>query len=143
MRRLLMLARADSVGKQPNGACYLHVSGYIDALGYGGISAGGFQRAIPPAYYAEAHLFAYYLNQGSQAAQLGLRRLPLHNPYLAPAGALVVVRAGTPGTHHPTAGDIAVADGAGHFYNGGEMSYGGSDTFFPGNTYVVGIFVPR
>ena len=32
-----------------------------------------------------------------------------NNPYNAPRGAIVVVKAGTPGTAHPVAGDIAVA----------------------------------
>jgi hypothetical protein len=34
-------------------------------------------------------------------------------------------KAGSPGTHHPTAGDIAIADGHGNFYNGGMMGYSG------------------
>jgi hypothetical protein len=143
MRRLLAVARMASAGKPLDGFCYLHVATYIDQVGYGGIPAGGFAAAIPTAYRAEAHQFADYLNQGQQAAHLGLRRLALTNPYAAPAGALVVVRAGTPGTHHPTAGDIAVAGGDGHFYNRGEMGYGGAQHFPAGNSFVLGIYEPQ
>ena len=63
-------------------------------------------------------VWADYLNKDGNAARLGLSNLKLDNPYNAPAGALVVVRAGTPGTANPTAGDIAVASGSGDFYNG-------------------------
>ena len=52
------------------------------------------------------------------AARLGMVNLNLDSPYKAPGGAIVVVRAGTPGTVNPTAGDIAVASGGGDFYNG-------------------------
>lgn len=142
MRRLLDVARAGSAGKPIDGFCYLHVSTYIATVGYGAIKPGGFQAAIPPAYYAEARMFAAYANRGANARRLGLQRLPITNPYLAPPGAIVVVRAGTPGTHHPTAGDIAVVGGSGHFYNGGEMRYGGPGKFPPGNDFVLGIYVP-
>ncbi|MBA3948060.1 MAG: hypothetical protein H0X37_26365 [Herpetosiphonaceae bacterium] len=143
MQRLLAMARADSVGKQPDGLCYTHVGTYLEQVGYGGIVVGGFAAAIPAPYWNEAHQFADYLNLNNHVARLGLQRLVLTDPYAAPAGAMVVVRDGTPGTHHPTAGDIAVAGGNGHFYNGGEMSYGGAQSFVPGNSYVLGIFVPK
>ena len=53
------------------------------------------------------------------------------------------LRAGTPGTRHPTAGDIAVATGDGGFYNDGKMGYGGRDNFKAGNDYVLGVYVPK
>lgn len=142
MNNLLNVAYQDSHGKRPDGRCYSHVANYIDETGYGGIQKGGFDSAIPPAYWSEAHDFADYLNKNGNAARLGLKNLGLNNPYNAPAGSIVVVRAGTPGTANPTAGDIAVAGGGGAFWNGGAMGYGGSGNFGPGNTYVLGIYVP-
>ena len=136
-------ARSQSLGYAPDGRCYYHVANFIDAVGYGYISVNGFNAAIPPEYYAEASMFAEYLNQNGNAERLGMGRLNLDNPYEAPAGAIVVVRAGTPGTAHPTAGDIAIAGGNGEFYNGGMMGYGGSGNFYPGNDYVLGIYIPN
>ena len=142
MDRLLKISASDSVGKSPDGRCYAHVSDYIDQSGYGGIEPGHFDDAIPPAYWAEAHDFADYLNKDGNAARLNLLDLGLDNPYKAPAGAIVVVRAGTPGTYNPTAGDIAVKGSGDIFYNGGEMGYHGSSSFPPGNDFVLGIYVP-
>ena len=141
MERLRSIAASDSEGRRPDGRCYSHVSHYIDESGYGGIRVNGFDNAIPPAYWAEAHMFADYLNKDGNAARLGLKNIGIDNPYNAPAGSIVVVRAGTPGTANPTAGDIAVAD-HGSFWNGGAMGYGGSGNFGPGNNYVLGVFVP-
>jgi hypothetical protein len=142
MTNLLNVARDNSRGKRPDGRCYSHVSDYIDQVGYGGISKNGFDKAIPSAYWSEAHDFADYLNKNGNAARLGLRNLGINNPYHAPSGAIVVVRAGTPGTANPTAGDIAVKGNVDSFWNGGDMGYGGSGNFGPGNTYVLGVFVP-
>ena len=72
-----------------------------------------------------------------------MKNLKLDNPYNAPAGSIVVVRAGTPGTAHPTAGDIAIADGKGGFLNGGNMGYGGPQNFPKGNNLVMGVYVPK
>jgi hypothetical protein len=138
-------AQSNSQGKNPDGKCYSHVADYIDAVGYGGINKGHFNDAIPSAYWQYAYQFAEYLNQGSNAADLCLANVQSkysNNPYKAPAGAIVVVRAGTPGTANPVAGDIAVVGGGGNFWNGGEMSYGGSDNFPSSNDYVLGIYVP-
>jgi len=143
MNRLVATAKGDSYGKRPDGKCYTHVSSYINSDGYGGICKGCFDSKIPSSYWAEAHMFADYLNAG-HAAELGMQNVQsqfANNPYKAPAGSIVVVRAGTPGTAHPTAGDIAVADG-GYFWNGGAMGYGGEGNFPPSNNYVLGIFVP-
>lgn len=131
--------------KSPDGKCYSHVADYIDAVGFGGINAGHFNDCIPPAYWNEAHQFADYLNTGSNAADLCLKndQSKYHNnPYDAPTGSIVVVRAGTPGTAHPTAGDIAVVGDGDYFWNGGEMDYGGSANFPSNNDYVLGIYVP-
>jgi len=143
--RLLSTAKANSEGKSPDGYCYSHVADYLDAVGYGGIDKGGFDNAIPSAYWSYAYQFAEYLNQGSNAANLCLENVQKkynNNPYTAPAGTIVVVRAGTPGTANPVAGDIAVVGSGGHFYNGGEMGYGGSQNFPLSNNYVLGIYAP-
>ena len=143
MDRIESIARADSQGRHPDGRCYSHVSDYIDKSGYGGIAKYGFDSAIPSAYWAEAHDFADYLNKNGNAARLGMTKMSLSNPYQAPKGAIVVVRAGTPGTSNPTAGDIAIkGSGSSDFWNGGAMGYGGSGNFPPGNTYVLGIYEP-
>jgi hypothetical protein len=145
MNEIEGVAKRDSQGRNPDGRCYSHVADYIDATGFGGIDKNGFNDAIPPAYWAEARQFAEYLNQGSNAADLCIKNVQgqySNNPYKAPTGSIVVVRAGTPGTAHPTAGDIAIVGGGDYFWNGGEMSYGGSGNFPPSNNYVLGIYVP-
>ncbi len=146
MTALLDVARASASGLPPRGRCYAAVARYIDTVGYGNMPAQppeaiGSLPSIPDAYGAYAHQFADYVNDG-HAAELGLEILDLDDPYLAPPGAIVVVRAGTPGTSHPTAGDISVAAGDGVFYNDGEMGYGGDDGFPPGNDFVLGIYAP-
>lgn len=142
---LLSVAKSDSQGKSPDGMCYSHVADYIDAVGYGGIDKGGFNDAIPPAYWQYAYQFAEYLNTGTNAADLCLENVQSkysNNPYKAPSGTIVVVRAGTPGTANPVAGDIAVIGDGDYFWNGGEMGYGGSSNFPPSNDYVLGIYAP-
>ena len=90
-----------------------------------------------------AHDFADWLNRSpSHLKAAGLTRLKIDNPYDAPAGAIIVVRAGTPGTHHPTAGDIVISGGHGRLFNDGEMGYGGPGNFPRGNNYVLGVYVP-
>ena len=143
MNNLEYHAKVNSQGKYPDGRCYSHVADYIDAVGYGGIAKGGFNDAIPPEYWAEAHDFADYLNQGDNAAQLSLKNIMGscgNNPYNAPDGAIVVVAAGAPGTSNPTAGDIAVAAEGDSFWNGGDMSYGPKSSF--PTKYTLGIYVP-
>jgi len=138
-------AEKNSKGKSPDGMCYSHVADYIDAVGYGGIDKGGFNDAIPPAYWQYAYQFAEYLNTGDNAAELCLENVQSkysNNPYNAPTGTIVVVRAGTPGTANPVAGDIAVVGEGDYFWNGGEMGYGGSQNFPPSNDYVLGIYAP-
>lgn len=138
-------AKKYSQGKSPDGMCYSHVADYIDATGYGGIDKGGFNDAIPPAYWQYAYQFAEYLNKGSNAADLCLENVQgkySNNPYKAPTGTILVVRAGTPGTANPVAGDIAVVGDGDYFWNGGEMGYGGSSNFPSNNDYVLGIYAP-
>lgn len=145
MNALDSYAKSDSQGKHPDGYCYSHVADYIDAVGYGGINKGGFDDAIPSQYWTYAYQFAEYLNTGNNAADLCLQNIQSsysNNPYKAPTGSIVVVRAGTPGTANPVAGDIAVVGEGDYFWNGGEMGYGGSQNFPPNNDYVLGIYAP-
>ena len=143
MDRIKNYAKSQSVGRRPDGRCYSHVADYIDATGYGGIKKGGFNKAIPSAYWPEAKDFAIYLNQNNNAARLGLKNIGPevgNNPYNAPPGAIVVVAPNSPGTRNPTAGDITVKGDGNAFYNGGEMGYGGASGFPTSKT--LGIFVP-
>ncbi len=147
MQAIVTTARAAAEGVRPKGQCYAAVARYIDTVGYGKMTAQSLGRigslpAIPDAFGAYAHQFADYANEPGHLALLGLTRLAVDNPYDAPTGAIVVVRAGTPGTAHPTTGDISIAAGGGVFFNDGEMSYGGSSRFPAGNDYVLGIYVP-
>lgn len=135
LTNLAQLAIGRSQGKDPDGMCYKHVADWLELSG---VRYGNFPDARLSGM--EARNFADLVNP--DPAKYGLKRLDIDNPYDAPPGAIVLVRAGTPGTAHPTAGDIAVATGKGWFANGGEMGYGGPGNFPPGNNYVLGVYVP-
>jgi len=141
MSRLVSYADRNHSGAS-RGRCFEYVWRYLSSSGYGNIDSYGDAADMPSAY---ARNFAEYMNQPANAARWGLQRLPLSNPYDAPRGAVVVVAAGSPGTAHPTAGDISVAAGNGRFINDGpSMGYGGSRAAFTsGGGRVLGIFVPR
>ncbi len=136
MQALVRTALAGGAGRSPQGWCLKRIGDYLDQISYGKIGQGG----LPRMPYARN--VAEYLNAGDRWKSMGLKRLDIDNPYDAPAGAIVVVRPGTPGTAHPTAGDIVVAVGGGRFINDGEMGYGGSGNFPPGNNYVMGVYIP-
>ncbi len=142
MQAMLNHAKKDSVGHRPDGRCYHHVAGYLDNVKYGNVGQN-FNGHVPTSHWAEARQFAEHMNKGNNAELAGLQRLPITNPYDAPPGSIVVVRAGTPGTAHPTAGDIAIKGQGDVFYNGGEMSYRGRQNFPPGNNLVLGIYAPK
>jgi peptidoglycan hydrolase-like protein with peptidoglycan-binding domain len=135
MQALLDIAQRNSSGKRPDGKCLWHVNNWLDKTGYAKIGNGNSPR------FPLARNYGDWLNKNHK--ELGLKKLDLDNPYKAPPGAIVVVRPGTPGTRHPTAGDIVVVGKNGHFYNGGEMGYGGPQNFPAGNKHVIGIFVPQ
>jgi predicted chitinase/uncharacterized Zn-binding protein involved in type VI secretion/GH24 family phage-related lysozyme (muramidase) len=138
--KLLTIARAGGSG-QPDGWCYAHVCAFLKALnGYGKIRDPGAQFSSADLPYA--HCFADLMNK--DPAKWGVKKLPIKNPYDAPSGSIVVVKAGSPGTHHPTAGDITVADGKGNFYNGGLMGYHGRkgwDEWGP-KAVLLGCYIP-
>ena len=138
--KLLKIARAGGSGR-PDGWCYMHVAAFLKALGgYGKIKDAGAQ--FSPADMPYAHCFADLMNK--DPAKWGMKKLPITNPYDAPSGSIVVVKAGSPGTHHKTAGDIAVADGKGAFYNGGLMGYHGRKGWDDWGTKAVllGCYIP-
>jgi SH3-like domain-containing protein len=141
MRNVLAYARAHNSGAS-RGRCFEYVWRYLAASGYGLINDPGDAPDMPSAY---ARNFAEYMNENGNAARWGLQRLAIANPYDAPVGAVVVVAAGSPGTAHPTAGDISLAAGGGVFINDGPaMGYGGSRAAFTsGGGRVLGIYVPR
>lgn len=138
MEAIADLAERTNGGKRPRGRCYEHVYKLIERSGYGKMPAVG----IPASHSTYARNFAEYANASGNLEKLGLRKLDITNPYDAPRGAIVVVGPGTPGTSHPTAGDIVVSLGGGRFINDGEMGYGGAGNFPPGNRHVLGIYVP-
>ena len=138
MRKIMRVAEQMSGGKPALGKCYERVWQMIERAGYGKMP--GYEP--PQAYWPEARNFAEWLALPGVLEKAGLQKLPIDNPYKAPAGSIVVVAPNTPGTSHPTAGDIAIAMGNGRFLNDGEMGYGGSGSFPPGNRHVLGIYVP-
>jgi peptidoglycan hydrolase-like protein with peptidoglycan-binding domain len=133
MQALLRVAERGASGKQPLGKCLFAVQNYLDQVTYG-------KGKVPRLPFARN--YAEFLNRDNNAAKLGLKKLNITNPYDAPPGAIVVVRAGTPGTAHPTAGDITVKGKGDRFFNDGEMGYGGRQNFPKGNDFVLGIYVP-
>jgi hypothetical protein len=137
MKRLEQIAQAYAGGNRPQGWCLKKVEDYLQETSYGKIGHGNIPR------FPYAHDFADYLNAGQRYKSLGLQKLNIDNPYQAPPGSIIVVRAGTPGTANPVAGDIVVKGYGDHFYNDGEMGYGGPGNFPKGNTYVLGIYAPQ
>ncbi len=141
MSTVVSYAFAHNAGAS-RGRCFEYVWRYLTSSGYGLLDDYADASDMPSAY---ARNFAEYMNANGHAAQWGLVRLPVTNPYDAPAGAVVVVAAGSPGTSHPTAGDISIAAGGGRFINDGPyMSYGGSrEAFSARGGRVLGVYVPR
>ena len=96
----------------------------------------GFNNCVGSQY----HAYAYQFHSAIGSGKCGLKDVKEqygNNPYNAPRGALVVVKAGTPGTAHPVAGDIAVASGDGRFWNGGNMAYGGKNHEYAGQLLAI------
>ncbi|MEM1312465.1 MAG: D-alanyl-D-alanine carboxypeptidase family protein [Patescibacteria group bacterium] len=120
MLRLLAHAKQKSEGIRPDGMCLCHVNNFINTVGFAKIPT-------PVTRLPEARNYHEWLVKNGP--KYGITNLidtnPNMSPYEAPAGSIVFVTAGSPGTTHDTAGDIAVADGNGKFYNGGEMGYDG------------------
>ncbi|HET9627333.1 MAG TPA: peptidoglycan-binding protein [Kofleriaceae bacterium] len=140
--KMLGIARSGSAGKRPDGRCYYHICQFLILCGgYGKIKNPYTQ--FPSGDLPYAHDFADLMNAGG-STKFGLDKLAMASPYDAPAGSIVVVAAGSPGTSHPTAGDISVADGSGGFFNGGAMSYGGRAGWAASpRAKLLGVYVPK
>ncbi|HEU0031129.1 MAG TPA: peptidoglycan-binding protein [Kofleriaceae bacterium] len=133
---------ADNVaGLRPHGKCYRAVKHHIaNAGGYGNIR-NIYTDPRFSAYQGEAHMFADRVNQNPAA--FGLEKLSISNPYEAPVGSIVVVAAGSPGTHDPRAGDITVKGPGDAFYNDGNMKYGSRQAWPPRRGGVLGVYKPK
>lgn len=139
MARLVAVAESGHRGAS-RGDCFKYVWGFIVKARYGKITRHDDAPDMPSGY---ARNFAEYMNSGNNAQRWGLKRLSISNPYDAPRGAIVVVGPGTPGTRHPTAGDIAVARGDGSFINDGpNMRYGPPARFAADGGTLLGAYVP-
>jgi len=150
MARLLAWAKSHNSGSS-HGQCYAYVWKYIMAVGYGKISGSHFPGSEMGSAYARD--FAIYMNKPGIAEKWGLRRLKINNPYDAPAGAIIVVKAGTPGTANPVAGDIAIksdvkmsrygAPNSFYFINDGPyMNYHDPRRFTQDHGVLLGAYVP-
>ncbi|HEY5933167.1 MAG TPA: peptidoglycan-binding protein [Kofleriaceae bacterium] len=140
MQRLV--STADNVaGRRPGGMCYRSVKHHItNAGGYGNIRNIYTDPRFSSAQ-AEARMFAERVN--TNPARFGLERLSISNPYEAPEGSIIVVAPGSPGTRHPTAGDIVVKGPGDTFFNDGNMSYRGRSAWPPSRGGVLGVYRPR
>jgi peptidoglycan hydrolase-like protein with peptidoglycan-binding domain len=142
MRKLLEYADSHHSGAS-RGRCFEYVWKYMtgNGAGYGKIRDYNDAPDMPSTY---ARNFAEYMNANGNAERWGLRRLNITNPYDAPKGSIVVVAPDSPGTAHPTAGDIAIAAGNGRFVNDGpNMGYGDPARFLRDGGRVLGVYVPR
>jgi hypothetical protein len=139
MTRLVLHAERYHSGMSV-GRSFVFVWGYMTTSGYGELDDYADAPDMPSSYPRN---FAEYMNQGDNAATWGLQRLPIALPHDAPPGAVVVVAGGSPGTSHPTAGDISVAVGNGTFINDGpDVTYGPRATFVADGGRVLGIYAP-
>ena len=138
LQRLVATAAQAAGGRRPAGRCYAAVKRHINnAGGYGNIRNIYNDARFSP--QGEARNFAEVVNSKGPEA-FGLERLSVANPYDAPEGALIVVSPGSPGTRHPTAGDITVRGPGEHFYNDGEMKYGGRSAWPHKTGRVLGVY---
>jgi peptidoglycan hydrolase-like protein with peptidoglycan-binding domain len=133
---------ADNVAsRRPQGGCYAAVKRHIsNAGGYGNIRNIYTDRRFS-SFQGYARNFAECVDQNP--ARFGLEKLSVSNPYDAPLGAIVVVAPGSPGTHHPTAGDITVRGPGDAFYNDGAMNYHGRAAWPPRRGGVLGVYRPK
>lgn len=133
---------ADNVAsKRPQGGCYKAVKHHItNAGGYGNIRNIYTDRRFA-SYQGYARNFAECVDQNP--ARFGLEKLSISNPYDAPTGSIIVVAPGSPGTRHPTAGDITVKGPGDAFYNDGAMGYRGRSAWPPSRGGVLGVYRPK
>lgn len=138
LAKLVSTAAGAAGGKRPKGKCYAAVKRHIsNAGGYGNIRNIYKDARFQP--QGEARNFAEVVNAKGPES-FGLERLSISNPYDAPEGSLVVVSAGSPGTRHPTAGDITVKGPGDRFFNDGEMKYRGREAWPAKTGRVLGVY---
>ena len=145
MAKVEAIAASHAAGHPPHDhKCYQHVKDYIrQAGGYGNIRDVQTDKRFVGAI-DEAHKFADRVNSLGPD-KFGLEKLSVATPFEAPLGALVVVKHGTPGTKHPTAGDITVRGPNDDFYNSGTMHYGYPKSWplKPGVGALLGVYKPK
>jgi lysozyme family protein len=139
MSRLLAVARNSN---KPRGKCYKAVKRYINAAGgYGNIkNIYEDDRFLGYQHYARNFHEAM---QKYGPAKFRLEQVVANTPFDAPTGAIVVVAPGSPGTRHPSAGDITVAGGNSEFYNDGVMRYRGPKSWPPQKGGLLGVYRPQ
>lgn len=146
MARVLQYAKTHHRGAS-GGFCFNAVWGYLTTCGYGKLKAWG---DLPEMKSGEARNFAEFMNASTaNQARAGLRRLdralnpPISSPHdrRIPAGAVIVVAAGSTGTANPTAGDIVLKSDDGRFINDGpNMDYGTPSSW---RGRLLGVYVPE
>jgi hypothetical protein len=140
MDRMADVAEAYSRGKRPDGKCLMHVQNILEANNFPGAKVGRLPYARNFAEKVDAAGPEKYGLQKIQAPSNGDGTVDLTK---VPPGAIIVVAPGSPGTRHPTAGDIVIkGKGPNDLFNGGEMGYAGRNSSFPANK-VLGIYVPN
>lgn len=127
MKKIVDIARSKNSGAS-RGDCFKYVANYIDWAGYGGIPTNFMYQGH--ARYAKG--FAVVFDNPANQKAMGIKKLPITNPYDAPYGSIIVVSAGSPGTAHPVAGDIVVRGTGDEFLNDGpRMNYHGRAKWDP------------
>ncbi len=147
MKAIVDHARANNDGGS-NGRCMASVWNYMTRSGYGKLDNF---NDLPAMDGALARGFPDYLNaSASHLKEAGLQRLdtqlspPIRSPHdpRIPAGAVIVVAAGSTGTAHPTAGDIVVkGTRTGEFINDGPAMFYGTPDSWQG--HLLGVYVPE
>lgn len=136
--RLVSTAASAAGGKKPDGKCYAAVKRHIsNAGGYGNIRNIYADARFKPQGFARN--FAEVVDAKGPDA-FGMENLGISNPYDAPEGSIIVVSPGSPGTRHPTAGDITVKGPGDRFFNDGEMRYGGRNAWPSKTGRVLGVY---
>lgn len=145
MKRVVAYAKNNNSGAS-RGRCFNYVWKFLSSSGYGNIKSWGDLSDMPS---GEARNFAEFMNRTPRNLErAGLKRIdnispPITNPHdpRVPVGAVIVVSAGSYGTRHATAGDIAISAGNGRFLNDGpNMDYGTRTSWYG---KVLGIYVPK
>lgn len=143
LQRLVAFARANRTGRV-GGRSFQFVWRYLTSVGYGKLTSPG---DLPDLAGSAPRDFADYLNASpARLREAGLQRVEgISNPHdpRIPAGAVIVVAAGSTGAGHPLAGEIFVKGASpGEFINDGDFSgWMGDRSTWCGR--VLGVYVPE